>query len=253
MSSLDDAVSIKFQNGYFWNTIPTGIRFGNPEDRLEFMLDPTSYLILTTSSAFNFVPKSKSVDFFYNIFNKYRIPYQVEGGMFVVDCSVTMPDVRFLLQGYWVALHGADLLIDISEKGDRSLCVCSFVPSQDEIWVLGQGLYKDYYMIHDPDNIEITFVPTEKQLKEPLEAGLQPLVKFQKGYNWVFLAIKAASMIVMGFATWGMVELIRANSGLTFLEAGAKPTSKSVFKTSKPATIHAETITALIAKLEALN
>ena len=97
MSSLDDAVSIKFQNGYFWNTIPTGIRFGNPEDRLEFMLDPTSYLILTTSSAFNFVPKSKAADFFYNIFNKYRIPYQVEGGMFVVDCNVTMPDVRFLL------------------------------------------------------------------------------------------------------------------------------------------------------------
>lgn len=161
-SNLDDGVPIKFQDGYFWNIVPGGIRFGEPADQLEFMLDETNYLILTTSTAFNFVPKSHSVDFFYNIFNKYRIPYQVEGGMFVVDCNKSMPDVSFLLQNYWVKINGSDLLIDISERGDRSLCVCTFVPTQEEIWVLGQGLYKDYYMIHDPDNREITFAPTEK-------------------------------------------------------------------------------------------
>jgi hypothetical protein len=54
------------------------------------------------------------------------------------------------------------------------------VPAVDEIWVLGQSLYKNYYMIHDPDMRQIAFVPTEKKLKTRLPQGVTPQRTFRK-------------------------------------------------------------------------
>lgn len=62
-------------------------------------------------------------------------------------------------------------------------------------------------------------------------------------------------MIVMGFLTWGMVELIRSGSPITFLEAGSR---KGLGKEQKAAVFNSQevdkdAIVALIAKLEAQN
>lgn len=77
MSSDNDGVTIVFDDGYFWNTSPQGIRFGEKQDQLEFYLDEKNYMILSSSTAFNFVPNSLATDFFYNLLNKYRIDYSV--------------------------------------------------------------------------------------------------------------------------------------------------------------------------------
>lgn len=34
--SEKDAVTLQFEDGYFWNIVPQGIRFGLPEDQMEF-------------------------------------------------------------------------------------------------------------------------------------------------------------------------------------------------------------------------
>ena len=162
MSTEVPPVKIKFDDGYFWNIKPKGIRFGVEQDQLEFFLDETNYMILSSSTAFNFVPKTLADDFYYNLFNKYRIPYKVASGMFIIECDAKLPALSFILDNWWVTINSQDMLIDISPNNDRSLCVCTFVPSQDEFWVLGQSLYRDYYMTHDVDDHSITFAPTEK-------------------------------------------------------------------------------------------
>lgn len=94
-------------------------------------------MILTTATAFNFVPHSLSDIFFSNLLAAYKIQYTVVQGMFVVDCNQQMPSVHFLLSSYWVEIHSRDMVIDVSPKQDGSLCVCRFLPSTDEVWVLG--------------------------------------------------------------------------------------------------------------------
>jgi hypothetical protein len=227
ISGLNDAVTISFNNGYFWNIVPKGLRFGEEQDQLEFFLESTNYLILTSSTAFNFVPKNLADDFFYNLFNKFRLAYRVENGMFIVECSLAMPSIHFLLGDYWVTVNGKDMLIDISPNNDRSLCVCTFLPSQDEIWVLGQSLYKDYYMTHNPDKRQITFTPTEKRVKSPLKPGDKPQLKFTKAYNWTFFAIKFGCMLAMCGITYGFIKAIETCAAIPFLEAASQESYKA--------------------------
>lgn len=226
MSGLEEAVTISFDNGYFWNLVPQGIRFGEEQDQLEFNLDNTNYMILSSSTAFNFVPKNLADDFFYNLFNKFRLPYTVSSGMFIVECTLVLPSIHFLLGDYWVTVSSSDMLIDISPNNDRSLCVCTFLPSQDEIWVLGQSLYKDYYMTHNPDKRQITFTPTEKRIKAPLKAGVQPRLKFTKAYNWTFFLIKFGGMLAMAGATYGFIKLIETCTAISFLESASQQSYK---------------------------
>ena len=64
-------MTLQFEDGYFWNIIPQGIRFGLPEDEMEFQFQSEHHMILTTSTAFNFVPRSLADVFFFNLFNSY--------------------------------------------------------------------------------------------------------------------------------------------------------------------------------------
>ena len=222
MSSEEDGVQILFESGYFWNTLVTGVRFGPMEEGRAFSLN-SEYLMLSSGSAFSYVPKSRSQDFFNNLFKERRIDYKIEQGMFVVDCRYQMDSVFFMINQSWVQIASKDIIIDISKYNDGSLCVLSFVPSQDEIWVLGQALYKDYYMIHDPDVKGITFVPTEKKAKAPLGNALIPVIKLSMGYDWKILLIKIASMGVVGVMTWVFIQfVIDSSPGISFLDSTSR-------------------------------
>ena len=178
-------------------------------------------MILTTATAFNFVPQSISDSFFSNLLDVYKIPYMINSGILIVNCQQEMPSVHFLLSSYWVEIHSRDMLIDISPKRDGSLCACRFVPSKDEVWVLGQSLYKDYYMTHNPAMKTITFTPTEKKLKKPVQMGTMPTTLFQKNFNWIALGLKVLGMALMAIGTYGLVQLISSDPSIALL--GAKP------------------------------
>ena len=64
--------------------------------------------------------------------------------------------------------------MDISEKQDNTLCIVSFLPSVDEFWVLGNTIYKDYYVYHSPDAALTKWVPTAQRFKLPLEKADAP-------------------------------------------------------------------------------
>jgi hypothetical protein len=222
MSSVYDSATIRFENGYFWNIVPQGLRIGpdggDKSNTLEFSLSEQNYMILTTATAFNFVPRSLSDEFFFNFLSRYRISFTVESGLIVIDCEQEMPTVHFLIGSYWVELNSRDMLIDISPDRDRSLCVCRFLPSTDEIWVLGQSLYKDYYMTHNPDQMTITFTPTEKRRKSAVEMGIKPEAAFQRGFSWITLGLKFLGMAAMSLGTFGLVQLFNLGTTISFLE-----------------------------------
>lgn len=221
-SGLADAVALNVKDEFYWQVEPQGIRYGQPEDNLEFHFGSDQSMLLTTATAFSFVPRSLATDFFFNLFHKYQLDYSVESGMFVVDCNLKFPPVHFLVQDYWVTLNGEDLLMDISPNQDRSLCVCSFLPATDEIWVLGQSIYMNYYMVHDPDNKQISFAPTEKRLKDPLEPGVKPQFVLQKAFSLIFLGFKFGGMILAGVFTYLITLCIDSNKATTFLDATSR-------------------------------
>jgi hypothetical protein len=86
-----------------------------------------------------------------------------------LSCLAELPTLSLAIDGKWIVLNGADLLLDVSAQQDKSLCMFSFVPNSEQFWYLGQSVYKDYYIVHDPDNLSMHFAPTESHLKTPLE------------------------------------------------------------------------------------
>jgi hypothetical protein len=107
------------------------------------------------------------------------------------------------------------------------------VPATDEIWVLGQSLYKDYYMTHDPDEQTITFVPTEKGLKSPLQMGDLPATTFQKGFDYITFGLKFLGMALSAIATYGLVQMISSGQPISFLESASREERQTqrVFRT----------------------
>jgi len=66
-----------------------------------------------------------------------------------------------MIDNYWYEMKGSDLVNDMSENQDGSLCAAGFIPNMDEVWVLGHAFYKDYYITHDALAIEITVAQDE--------------------------------------------------------------------------------------------
>ena len=98
------------------------------------------------------------------------------------------------------------MVIDISEQQDNSLCIINFLPSVDDYWVLGNSLYKDYYVTHRPDDNSLSFTPTERLIKQPLYAGEAGNKKLVEVYDGYILLAKSLSCLVIGIVTWVLTE-----------------------------------------------
>ena len=79
-----------------------------------------------------------------------------------------------MFEGYWIQILGSDMLTDISIFQDRSICVVNFVPSVDNFWVLGNTIYKDYYVYHNPERSVMGWVPTKAYKKSELIFSPRP-------------------------------------------------------------------------------
>ena len=62
MSSIDELVEIPVNQGFFWTSIPQGVRFG-PDAANAFTV-PEMDAVLTSGSSVSFVPSSISTEFF---------------------------------------------------------------------------------------------------------------------------------------------------------------------------------------------
>ena len=71
------------------------------------------------------------------------------------------------------------------------MCVVNFLPSVDNYWVLGNAIYKDYYVYHNPQSGVMGWVPTTQKFKQPLKKDTIPTKSIEYGYDYEQAYIKA--------------------------------------------------------------
>jgi len=218
LASMEFYVELGSEKGFFYSFIPEGIRFGDADTPDIYKLQ-NKLAVLSSSMSVSMVPQSLSEEFFRNLL--YKIPHVEDNGVFYVDCDVDRPrDVFMLIQGRWLHFKGDDMVVDISNTQDMTLCIINWLPSVDDFWVLGNSLYKDYYVTHKPDEAIVAFTPTEKQRKEPLRKGFQPETLMRPAYNWFMFLAKFLTAACIGVSIWAIAEygfVGQTWTGLTFL------------------------------------
>ena len=128
-----------------------------------------------------------------------------------------------MFQGHWIQIRGKDLVTDISEAKDNTLCIINFVPSVDNFWVIGNTIFKDYYVHHDPVRGALGFVPTNQRFKSALVPDEVPQTSIEFKYNMTFLYIKLAVAIIMwaGTAVTAILVFSSTFKGLSFLNTSS--------------------------------
>ena len=252
-STDDEVVTINMEKGFFYSAFPQGIRFGDETTSDQYSLQD-SIAIFSTALSFSMVPSSVSAEFFSVLLRDKE--YYEKNGLFYVDCSMEFKDIYIMFQERWMQLSGKDMILDISKTQDMSLCVVNIIPNVDDFWVLGNSLYKDYYITHRPVNALLEVAPTEKSRKPPLYKGIIPNKPLQKNYDWWMFLAKFLSSAAVGVGIWVLAEYgFVANDGswgtLTFLDSASldKVKAKQVIA-DKLRNMNEREVSALLSKLE---
>lgn len=201
MSSIDDYVEIPMNKGYFYSSIPQGVRLGSERSGKEFKLNDVE-AIFTTGISISMVPKSISKDFFTRLLE--NVEAVEKNGVYHVSCGDKIDDIWFMLEEHWIEIKGEHLLLDISEAQDNTMCILNFLPSVDDFWVFGNTILRDYYVYHNPEKGVTGWVPTKKEVKSPLKLAKVPTVDIKFKYNWIMVAIKAGTAVAMWILTWAI-------------------------------------------------
>ena len=132
-----------------------------------------------------------------------------------------------MFQGHWIQIRGKDMVTDISENKDNTLCIINFVPSIDNFWVLGNTIYMDYYVHHDPVKGMLGFVPTNQRFKSALVPDTIPQTSIEFEYDMAFLYIKLIVALIVWGGTAATAILVFKSSfaGLSFLNSASNQSS----------------------------
>lgn len=257
MSNINDFVEIQVDSGFFYSLVPEGVRFGTQQsDNIYALKDHP--MVLTTGTTFSMVPASLSKNFFKQLLS--TVEYYEDNGAFYTNCGEQLQDLWLMLQGYWVQIRGRDLLTDVSERKDNTLCMVNFLPSVDDFWVIGNPLFRDFYVYHSPERGVMGFVPTQNKFKPPLLKAdtIDQSRVLTEQYDWTAFWVKFALLLTMAAATWVIIEYVftTTQSGISFLNAGTHtPSKKSVADKQsvreKLANLDAREVEMLIQKLKA--
>ena len=90
----------------------------------------------------------------------------------------------------------------------------AFLPNADDFWVIGQSLYTDYYVVHEPKRTQLKFAPSDLRKKPKLRNDSLPPEDFLNLFTWFSFAVKLISFAVMIGAT--MVVAITVMEGKTW-------------------------------------
>ena len=220
MSDPQEFIELPVNKDYFYSVVPQGVKFGKVTEGDEFGLAGIG-AIFTTGIHFNMVPASLSVEFFKRLLD--GVDYYEENGVYYTSCGLEMRDLWFMVEEHWIQIRGQDLLTDISETRDNTLCMINFLPSVDDFWVLGNTIFKDYYVYHNPERGVMGWVPTAQRFKSPLIEGVPPARELAFEYNAQFAYLKIGIMLGMWAITivTAMFIFTTSFSGVSFLNQGS--------------------------------
>lgn len=162
-----------------------------------------------------------------------------ENGVFFANCASTLPDLWIMAGGHWIQMRGRDLLTDISDAQDNTLCLVNFLPSIDDFWVFGNTIYKDYYVYHNPERGVMGWVPTTDRFKTQLKPATIPTTPFEFAYELELAYIKGVIALVMWGLTFVAAKYVFTTTftGLTFLNTSRTSRTTTTKKQSKAALV----------------
>ena len=134
-----------------------------------------------------------------------------------------------MFQGHWIQIRGKDMVTDISENKDNTLCIINFIPSIDNFWVLGNTIFKDFYVHHNPVKGALGFVPTNQRFKSALVPDIVPTKSIEFGYDSAFMYLKLtiALILIGGTAATAIFVFTTSFKGLSFLNSSSNQSSVS--------------------------
>ena len=191
------------EKGYFWSARPEGVRFGSVGEGDEYALNDYT-AVFSSSSIFTGVPESLSDNFFKLLLED--IDAEIDDGMVYTSCSNEFSkDIFFMFAGNWLQIRAQDLIVDISEAQDGTLCAVTFIPTTNDYWWFGHNIYKDYYVIHNMSKRTLGFVPTLDNLKGEIMDGAKPVSSFPS-YNWIMMLVKLGVGAVWAVGIWVLID-----------------------------------------------
>mmetsp|Transcript_23315 Transcript_23315/g.31185 ORF Transcript_23315/g.31185 Transcript_23315/m.31185 type:complete len:180 (+) Transcript_23315:1206-1745(+) len=99
---------------------------------------------------------------------------------------------------FWLQFSEQDLIIDTRfESSDEQLCIVAFLPNKDDFWVLGQSLYTDYYVVHEPTRGQLKIAPTDLRKKPKMRQDSLPPEDLLNLFSTAIFAVKLISYIVI--------------------------------------------------------
>lgn len=121
------------------------------------------------------------------------------------------------------------MVSDVSRAQDNTLCIVNFLPSVDDFWVLGNPIFKDYYVYHNPEQGVMGWVPTKDKFKQPLWMEDVPTKSIEFVYDWEVTGIKAGLALMLWIGTWAMATFVftKTFSGVSFLNESSRKTTRS--------------------------
>jgi len=100
--------------------------------------------------------------------------YELAAGYVVTKCYNDFPTLFFLFDGKWLSVEPSEYVVDISEGGDRSICVLLLSQGEEPFIVMGLPIYMDYYTVHDELRTTIGFTPNSASSKSAVASGVKP-------------------------------------------------------------------------------
>lgn len=157
------------------------------------------------------------------------ITYELRDGVFYVECTTVMSNVELMIEGcdeypdgfigegqevidctndfdkhkkyYWLQISAEDMIIDADiESNAAQNCIVAFLPNKDDFWVLGQSVYTDYYVVHEPTRSQVKFAPSDLRKKPKLRNDSLPPEEFLNLFTWGGFTVKILAYLVFSVA-----------------------------------------------------
>eukprot|EP00354_Favella_ehrenbergii_P001286 CAMPEP_0170472308 /NCGR_PEP_ID=MMETSP0123-20130129/14364_1 /TAXON_ID=182087 /ORGANISM="Favella ehrenbergii, Strain Fehren 1" /LENGTH=362 /DNA_ID=CAMNT_0010740499 /DNA_START=595 /DNA_END=1684 /DNA_ORIENTATION=+ len=175
---------INVNDDFFWSasclgfaigTQSNGWQWGSIVDAEKTVSYGQVYSIFDTGSSSVIIPADYFESYLALIYEQMEgDEFEVASGYVLTKCYEDFPNLYFLFDGRWLALHPADYLVDVSESQDRSMCVLLLSPGSQSFIVMGLPAYMNYYTVHEDVNNRIGFAPHTTSDKDDLKRGKQP-------------------------------------------------------------------------------
>lgn len=223
--------TIRMVDHFFWVGMCQGMAFGDTTDdnSFSFLEGQAISTIFDTGTSHLLVPASYFSTIVDYVVTKAGNPQtEFYQGFVITECATTYQPVYLMFNELWIQLDPSDYVKDVSENGDKSVCMLLFMPFEQDIFLLGSPIFMDYYATHKDLLGTIDLQPHAQSYKLTLEDGPLPMNEMPLGSSsggssstWLYII---SALFLTGMSLFGilwlqpkLVDWYPGNEGMQYL------------------------------------